>query len=171
VCAALFRDRGLERLTISYDLTIEQVLALVRAVPAGWLELTLHQHMPMFHMEHCVFAAFMSKGSSFLDCGRPCEKHRVHLRDRVGIAHPLRADVGCRNTLFNAAAQTGAKFFDALWRAGLRHFRVELLEENAAETRTIVRAYRALLDGDARGADLWRELRATHQLGVTQGTL
>lgn len=171
VSAALFRDRGLERLTISYDLTVEQVVALVRAVPAGWLELTLHQHMPMFHMEHCVFAAFMSKGSSFLDCGRPCEKHRVHLRDRVGIAHPLRADVGCRNTLFNAAAQTGAKFFDALWGAGLRHFRVELLEEDAAETRSIVLAYRALLDGDARGADLWRELRATHQLGVTQGTL
>ena len=127
--------------------------------------------MPMFHMEHCVFAAFMSKGSSFLDCGRPCEKHRVHLRDRVGIAHPLRADVGCRNTLFNAAAQTGAKFFDVLWGSGLRHFRVELLEEDAAETRSIVLAYRALLDGDARGADLWRELRATHQLGVTQGTL
>jgi putative protease len=26
--------------------------------------------------------------------------------------HPLKADVGCRNTLFNAVAQTGAQFFD-----------------------------------------------------------
>jgi len=170
VSAALFRAHGLERMTVSYDLTVGQVVALARSVPAGWLELTLHQHMPMFHMEHCVFAAFMSTGTSFLDCGRPCEKHRVHLRDRVGIAHPLRADVGCRNTLFNAAAQTGAKFYDALWEAGLRHFRVELLEEDARETTEILAAYRALLDGSDDGGSLWRRLKAKHQLGVTQGT-
>jgi putative protease len=170
VSAALFRDHGLERVTVSYDLTVGQVVALARSVPAGWLELTLHQHMPMFHMEHCVFAAFMSTGTSFLDCGRPCEKHRVHLRDRVGIEHPLRADVGCRNTLFNAAAQTGAKFFGALWDAGLRHFRVELLEEDARETTNILAAYRALLDGRDDGGSLWRRLKASHQLGVTQGT-
>jgi putative protease len=170
VSAALFRTCGLERVTVSYDLTVGQVTALARGVPAGWLELTIHQHMPMFHMEHCVFAAFLSKGSSFLDCGRPCEKHRVHVRDRVGIAHPLRADVGCRNTLFNAAAQTGAKFFDALWAAGLRHFRVELLEEDARETADILAAYRALIDGRDEGGALWRRLKASHQLGVTQGT-
>ena len=93
---------------------------------------TLHQHMPMFHMEHCVFAAFMSKGSTFLDCGRPCEKHRVHLRDRVGMEHPLRADVGCRNTLFNAAAQTGARFFrKAIFKQrACCNYRIELLEES-----------------------------------------
>ncbi|HVE16897.1 MAG TPA: DUF3656 domain-containing protein, partial [Chthoniobacterales bacterium] len=170
VTAAMFRAHGLERLTVSYDLTVGQVTALVQGVPAGWLELTIHQHMPMFHMEHCVFAAFMSEGTSFLDCGRPCEKHRVHLRDRVGIAHPLRADVGCRNTLYNAAAQTGAKFFDDLWTAGLRHFRVELLEETAAETATVISAYRALVDRRDEGNALWKRLKATHQLGVTQGT-
>ena len=169
VSASIFHAHGLERVTVSYDLAIGQVVALARGVPPGWLELTLHQHMPMFHMEHCVFAAFMSTGSSFLDCGRPCEKHRVHLRDRVGIEHPLRADVGCRNTLFNASAQTGAKFFDDLWQAGLRHFRVELLEEDRRETAEILSAYRALIDGRDDGGALWRRLRAQHQLGVTQG--
>ena len=170
ISASIFRAHGLERLTVSYDLAVGQVTALAQAVPAGWLELTIHQHMPMFHMEHCVFAAFMSKGATFLDCGRPCEKHRVHMRDRVGIDHPLRADVGCRNTLFNASAQTGAKFFGALWGAGLRHFRVELLEEDASETTGILTAYRSLIDGRDEGGALWKRLRATHQLGVTQGT-
>jgi len=166
-----FIGKGLERVTISYDLNIEQILDLLHAAPPQWFELTLHQHMPMFHMEHCVFAAFMSKGSSFLDCGRPCEKHRVHLRDRVGIEHPLRADVGCRNTLFNAAAQTGARFTDALLDAGLRNFRIELLEEDARETARILEAYRSLLAGERGGEDLWRELKAQSQLGVTKGTL
>jgi len=162
---------GLERVTISYDLNIGQVLALLAAAPPSWFEITLHQHMPMFHMEHCVFAAFMSKGTSFLDCGRPCDRHRVHLRDRVGAEHPLRADVGCRNTLFNAMPQTGAAYFDALRGAGLRNFRIELLEEDAAESVRVIRAYQALLTGERDGEGLWRELRAQSQLGVTKGTL
>ncbi len=169
--AAVFLARGIERVTISYDLNITQVLALLASAPPEWFELTLHQHMPMFHMEHCVFAAFLSKGSTFLDCGRPCETHRVHLRDRVGIEHPLRADVGCRNTLFNAAAQTGAAHFEELRAAGLRHFRVELLEESGRETEKVLRSYQALLAGESSGNDLWRNLKAQSQLGVTKGTL
>ena len=171
LAAQHFIAKGLERVTISYDLNVAQVLDLLAAAPPAWFELTLHQHMPLFHMEHCVFAAFMSKGSSFLDCGRPCDRHRVHLRDRVGVAHPLRADVGCRNTLFNAVPQTGAQFFEALMTAGLRNFRVELLEENVAETRRVVRAYQELLSGAREGGALWRELKAQSQIGVTKGTL
>ena len=113
----------------------------------------------------------MSKGKDFTDCGRPCEKHRVHLRDRVGMVHPLRADVGCRNTLFNAVAQTGAGYFAQLEAAGLRDFRVELLEESADETEKVIAAYCELLDGGQNGAGLWRTLHAQSQLGVTRGTL
>ena len=161
---------GLGRVTVSYDLNISQVLDLLAAAPPAWFELTIHQHMPMFHMEHCVFAAFLSKGKDATDCGRPCEKHRVSLRDRVGMEHPLRADVGCRNTLFNAVPQTGARFFAQLESAGLRDYRVELLEENADEAARVIRAYQTLLDGARAGEDLWRDLRAQSQLGVTHGT-
>jgi U32 family peptidase len=164
-------SKGLEHVTISYDLTAEQVLNLLNVAEPEWFELTIHQHMPMFHMEHCVFAAFLSKGSSFLDCGRPCDRHRVHLRDRIGMEHPLRADVGCRNTLFNAVPQTGAGYFASFVGAGLRRFRVELLEEDRSESQKVLRAYQALLKGDQGGADLWRALKAQSQLGVTRGTL
>ena len=163
--------QGLERLTISSDLTAEQVLDLLAAAPPEWFEIIVHQHMPMFHMEHCVFAAFMSTGKTFLDCGRPCEKHVVRLRDRVGMEHPLKADVGCRNTLFNAVAQTGAKYFPTFNSAGLRHFRIDLLEESPEEVTRIVGAYRSLLAGECEPESLWRELKARSQLGVTSGTL
>jgi len=162
----------LERLTISYDLNSDQVFDLLDKAPPDWFELTLHQHMPMFHMEHCAFAAFLSNGKSFLDCGRPCEKHQVKLRDRVGMEHPLKADVGCRNTLFNAVPQTGARFFDDLMRKGLRHYRVELLEESAEETQRVLQLYKGLLTRKRDGATLWRELKAMSQLGVvTSGTM
>jgi putative protease len=169
--AQFFMAQGLQRVTVSYDLNVPQVLDLLHAAPPEWFELTLHQHMPMFHMEHCVFAAFLSQGKDYTDCGRPCEKHRVHLRDRVGMKHPLRADVGCRNTLFNAVAQTGAGYFSELRAAGLRNFRIELLEESASETTAILGAYAALLRDETEGSELWRSLRARSQLGVTTGTL
>src|SRR5262249_49291247 len=68
---------GLERLTASYDLNAEQLTRLLRSGPPEWFEITLHQHMPMFHMEHCVFCAFLSAGTDFRNCGRPCDKHDV----------------------------------------------------------------------------------------------
>jgi putative protease len=168
--ASVFHGMGIERLTISHDLNLGQILALLRKAPPDWFELTLHHHIPMFHMEHCVFAAFLSDGTDSTNCGRPCESHRVHLRDRIGMEHPLRADVGCRNTLFNAVPQSGAGFFGEFLAAGLRRFRIELLEETADETRRVIMAYQALLSGEADGTTLWRDLKARSQVGVTRGT-
>lgn len=169
--AEFLKQTGLEHLTISYDLNIEQVMDLLAAAPPEWFEITLHQHMPMFHMEHCVFAAFLSKGTDFTNCGRPCEHHKVRLRDRVGMEHPLKADVGCRNTLFNAVPQTGAQYFNGLKQAGLSRFRIELLEQDLDESKRIIQTYQALLRGSRGGEDIWRDLKAQSQLGVTRGTM
>ena len=74
------------------------------------LEAIVHQHLPIFHTEHCVFCRFLSEGNSYLDCGRPCESESVHLRDANGKDHLVLADEGCRNTVFNAQAQSGKCF-------------------------------------------------------------
>jgi putative protease len=167
----LMENAGLDHLTVSYDLNIDQVIGLLESAPPDWFELTLHQHMPMFHMEHCVFCVFLSNGTSYKDCGRPCEKHVVHLRDRVGQLHRLQADVGCRNTLFNGRAQTGAGFHEKLRAAGLRRFRIELLDEDHGTATRTIRAYQDLLAGKDRAVDLLRKVKALEKLGVTEGTL
>ncbi len=170
--AAHFLERyGLERVTASYDLNITQLEALLQGAPGTWFDITIHQHMPMFHMEHCVFCAFLSSGKDYHDCGRPCDKHRVALRDRVGAELPLKADAGCRNTVFNNRAQTGAEYAARLLELGARSFRVEFVTETADEvTRTLTR-YGQLLRGEISGAELWRELKLLNQLGVTRGQM
>ncbi len=100
--ASFLMSQHLQWMTPSYDMNRDQLMDLVRVVPADWLEVVVHQHMPMFHMEHCVFCAMLSPGTTRPNCGRPCDFHTVELRDRTGTDHPLVADVGCRNTLFNA---------------------------------------------------------------------
>ena len=170
--AEYFKNRfGLERLTASYDLNITQLEALLAAAPPDWFEITLHQHMPMFHMEHCVFCAFLTKGTDYTNCGRPCDKHKVDLRDRVGLLHPLKADAGCRNTVFNGRAQTGAEYAGRLMDLGARHFRIEFVNETGPEVAATIGKYRALLDGRLAGSDLWRELKLHNQLGVTRGPM
>ncbi len=166
----LMENAGLDYLTVSYDLNIGQVLELLVDTPPSWFELTLHQHMPMFHMEHCVFCTFLSKGTTYKDCGRPCESHVVQLRDRVGQLHRLQADVGCRNTLFNGKAQTGARYYQHLRSAGLSRFRIELLDEADDAAKTI-RAYQNLLSGKSDAFELLSEVQALEKLGVTEGTL
>jgi putative protease len=162
---------GLERVTASYDLNFEQLSALLESGSPERFEITIHQHMPMFHMEHCVFCAFLSKGTDYRNCGRPCDKHEVRLRDRVGAEHPLKADAGCRNTLFNARAQTGAEYVSRLLDLGAKAFRLEFLTETPDELAQTVALYQQLLRGKVSGSELWRQLKLQNQLGVTRGQM
>ncbi len=168
LAADLLLREGLERVTVAYDCNAAQVLDLVRAVTPAGLELVIHQHLPMFHMEHCLFAAFLTTGTDHTNCGRPCDRQVLKLRDRVGIEHPIKADVGCRNTVFHAKAQSGGEFLRQFIEAGARAFRIELLDEDAARTQQVIEAYRQLLAGNAAGLD---QLNVVRQLGVTSGTL
>ncbi len=161
----------LKRLTASYDLNITQLSDLLANYIPQIFEVTIHQHIPMFHMEHCVFCAFLSQGKDYTDCGRPCEKYEVTLRDRVGSEHILQADSGCRNTIFNGLAQTGAEYVQRLLNLGLRYFRLEFVNETPDQVAQTILYYSQLLKGEITGSQLWRELKLQNQLGVTRGPL
>jgi putative protease len=163
---------GVERVTASYDLNRDQLEDLVGAIAPNRLEVVIHQHMPLFHMEHCVFCAVLSPGTNKTNCGRPCDEKRVRLRDHIGVEHPLHADVGCRNTLFNAVPQSAAETVPSLLNAGVANFRVELLnDQSAQETNQLLTLYRNLLEGKIAGTEVWKSLKALNRVGVTRGTL
>jgi U32 family peptidase len=167
----LYQNYTLDRLTASYDLNIDQLTALIRSCPRDWFEVTIHQHMPMFHMEHCVFCAFLSEGTDYTNCGRPCDNHQVKLRDRVGTEHILQADAGCRNTVFNGVAQTGAEYIHRLVELGVYNFRLEFVNESPEIVSETIGYYQQLLGGQISGAQLWQNLKLSSQLGVTRGSL
>ncbi|MDX1978503.1 MAG: U32 family peptidase [Pseudanabaenaceae cyanobacterium bins.68] len=171
----LMAEYPLARLTASYDLNFGQLQDLLQTSPPTWWEVTVHQHIPMFHMEHCVFCAFLSEGTDYTNCGRPCEKHEVKLRDRAGVEHPLKADAGCRNTLYNGMAQTAAEHLPALISLGVRYLRLEFLTESAIAVSRTIAAYEQLLNGKITGAELWqtlkRQTKINNQMGVTRGAI
>ncbi|MGL4421699.1 MAG: DUF3656 domain-containing U32 family peptidase [Gemmataceae bacterium] len=169
--ARLLLQQGLTRLVPSFDLNWPQFAALIANADPAFFEAVVHQHMPMFHMEHCVFAATLSTGKDFRDCGRPCETHKVELRDRVGAHFALLPDTGCRNTVFNSVPQSGAEYIPAMRARGIRRFRVDLLRETPEQIPTLLDAYARVIAGADDGRATWTQLKALNQLGVTRGTL
>ena len=167
----LFAEVGLDLITPSYDLNIQQMVDLLEKADTAMLEVVIHQHLPMFHTEHCVYCTFMSEGTNYTNCGRPCEEQRASLKDRIGMSHPVRVDEGCRNTVYNAIEQSGAEYIRNFVELGVSHFRVEFLEETAEKVDEVLSLYRDALDGRISGTQVWRSLKATNQLGVTRGQL
>jgi putative protease len=164
----LLRQWGARRVTIAHDLGAAQALDLAASPGADALEMVVHQHVLMFHTEHCLFCAALSQGNDRATCGRPCQSHALRLRDRVGLDHPLWADGLCRNTVYNALPQSAACLIPRLLARGLRHFRIELLEDFPADRLpALLGVYRDLLSAAVSSARAWQRLRSIEP-GVSQ---
>lgn len=164
--------QGLQTITASHDLNARQLFTMLRSgIDPRRVVVTLHHHISTFHTEHCVYAATLSTGRDYRTCGRPCESHRVALRDHLGNDHPVIVDVGCRNTVFNAQAQSAAPLVPDLIKAGVGAFRVEFVWESPEEVTRTLRAYQALLAGEHTPEQVRAALRVHEQFGVTLGTM
>ncbi|WP_407538697.1 U32 family peptidase [Deinococcus radiomollis] len=170
-------DLGLTRLNPGLDLNAAQVRELAGLVGPSKIEATVYAHLPVFHTEHCVFCRFLSDGTDHTNCGHPCESHRLALRDHKGQTHPVMADVGCRNTVFEGRAQSAAKHLQGWQDAGLRDFRLEFVHEDAAGVRMVILAFREFLAGRLSAPQLEEQLSqvaspdAPAGQGVTEGSL
>ncbi|MDX1984423.1 MAG: DUF3656 domain-containing protein [Bryobacteraceae bacterium] len=171
ITAGTLLDIGLTRLTPTHDCNAAQVVELAQSAGAESIEAIAYQHLPVFHTEHCVFCRFLSSGTSYLDCGHPCEKHRLALKDGSGRAHPVMADVGCRNTVFGAEAQHAAAHLEEWLNAGIRHFRLEFVHQTTGQTRDIAESFAMAIRGRLTAAALSQRLKQASPEGITEGSL
>jgi putative protease len=172
IAARVLLEKGLDTIVPAYDLSTKELDRFLEHVPPSRVELVVHQHLPMFHTEYCAYARLLSpglgfKGTSYLDCGRPCETHKIALKDsRAGGEHPVVVDVGCRNTVFSAEANSVADDVPRFVEMGVRRFRVELLREDAKQAEALIRGYVEVAAGKRSGADVRGKVGAVRRLGV-----
>lgn len=164
-------NKSLEGLNLNLDLNENQLLDVIQHSPAAKLEVNLYSHLPEFHMEHCVFAAFLSQGKSFKDCGKPCEKHQVSIKDSYGNWHYLSADQECRNTMFKAEAQTAVQSYEKLVSSGLGYFRFEALREKGEDLIQKIKWHLDLIEGNKTSVEVYHALGKLASYGVSSGQL
>jgi U32 family peptidase len=158
--------RGFATLTPAHDLDRAQLDLLLEHSDPARTTIVLQHRMPTFHTEHCVYAHLLSKGRDHRDCGRPCEAHRLALRDVEGRAHEVIVDAGCRNTVFDATVQSAAAAVPGWLARGVRRFRVEFVREPRAAALAALGAYRDLLAARCAPADALAAARAESRVGV-----
>ena len=172
---------GLSRITAAYDLNANAITEIAKSMGGNGaqnnLEVIAHAHLPIFHTEHCVFARFLSKGNSYIDCGHVCTRHTVHLRDESGeFDNLVLADMGCRNTVFAAQAQSGVHSIKEWKNAGIGRIRIELVDEGPSDVALIINGYNDVLMGNDRAGNVWDALHHVRDsngrmAGVTHGSL
>jgi U32 family peptidase len=163
--------KGLQTVNVSYDLNQDQLMDMVHFADPSKIEVTLHQYMPEFHMEHCVFAAFLSTGTSFKDCGKPCEKHEVKLKDPYGNMHFLKADQECRNTFFKATPQSAGHLIKELAEKGVAALRLEALNETPEEVNLKILTYLKLLKEEITYEAAFEKLKVMESYGLGSGQI
>lgn len=169
--AQFLLDGGFHSLALSYDLTGKRITELLANTDAAKMEVTIHQYMPSFHMEHCVFAAFLSNGKSYKDCGKPCEKHVVELVDQFGVHHHIRADQECRNTMFNATSQSAASFYSDWNAKNLGSVRFEAMYEKGLELNRKISGLLGLINGNKAADELIKDLNLIEKYGISSAVL
>jgi putative protease len=160
-------SKGLDSVCLSYDLNFDQTISLLGHIDASKAEVTIHQSMPSFHMEHCVFAAFLSKGKSYKDCGKPCEKHKVQLKDQFGHYHWIKPDQECRNTMYNSSAQTALPYLENWKQFGLGEIRFEAVHEQGDELIRKIGNYVAVVSGEKSIEAAMADLKTTEVYGLS----
>lgn len=166
-----YLNMGLSKITPTHDLNAQQVSELCQSVNPLSIEVVALHHLPVFHMEHCVFCRFLSDGTDSTNCGHPCETHQIRLRDQSGRLHPVVADVGCRNTVFGAESQWAGKHSQMWLENGIRHFRLEFVDESAQQIRECGTIVKQLLNRKIGFEEAGKSLAKVLPAGTTMGSL
>ncbi len=169
ITAHYLTNKQFSRLTPSYDLNKKQVIDMINHSDNNW-EITIHQYMPEFYMQHCVFASFLTDATDYPDCKLICEKKRIDLLDKSGHIHHVKADMECRNTVFNSTPQSAVSLIHTLANK-VEYFRIEALFESSAEITKKIKNYQKFLNSQITETQLFNNLKIVEKYGICEGQL
>lgn len=169
--AEWFIEQGLRTLHPSLDLNAQGTEDLIRNFGGSRFEISAFVHLPAFYMEHCLYAAYLTKAERFPHCKQICSKHHIDILDHKGAKHSLLPDAECRNTLYLERPQSALSFVPDFIKLGVRRFRLEMLEESPSEVADKTRLYTEALRGRLSLKTAAKLIGAEERYGVSKGQL
>jgi U32 family peptidase len=142
--AELFR-LGARRIVLSVELTGGEMAEISAPWQGRGFEVFAYGRPEGMTIEHCVLSAAFDRGP--FTCRDLCvQKHpNVALTDPTGYAFPVATDSACRNRLLHSRPVSGASYLPALWRAGLRDYRL-VFNVPGDPVAEVTAAFRGLID-------------------------
>ncbi|HEX9483789.1 MAG TPA: DUF3656 domain-containing protein [Gemmatimonadaceae bacterium] len=142
--AELFR-LGARRITLSIELTVDELLATCEPWGGAGFDVLLYGRTEGMTIEHCVLSAAFDRVPT--TCRDLCvQKHvNVQLTDPAGYSFAVATDSACRNRLLHSRPLEGGEYLSRLWRGGVRNFQV-VFNVAGDPVAQVVSGYRAMLD-------------------------
>ncbi|MCL2766662.1 MAG: U32 family peptidase, partial [Peptococcaceae bacterium] len=141
--SALFlMEAGIDRVTLSPELTMEQLSSLAASVPVA-TEVLVHGAIPLMVSEHCPLSSILGESKN---CNQPCRVGSYGLRDRKNIVFPLEMDQYCRMHLFNSKDLCVINDVGKIAFSGVTSIRIEARRANHGYVGAAVKAYRAAIE-------------------------
>lgn len=141
---------GARRVTMSIELTAEEMADIARPFGATAFEVMAYGRPEGMTIEHCVLSAAFDREPT--TCRDLCVKSHpnVELTDPAGYVFPVATDSACRNRLLHSRPVDASEHLPRLWQAGFRGFRLvfNVAGDPVAE---VTQAYRAQLEALAAG--------------------
>ena len=152
------RGLGVEGVTLSPELNLEQVKALAKKSPLP-VECIVHGRQELMLSTYCVLGSFLG-GLDKGTCSKICRAKKFFLRDRMNALFPVVTDQFCRMHILNAKTLSMIEHrndFD-----GVTRIRVDCRYLTVDESAQIVHAYKF------GGAEIENFTRGHYFRGVTE---
>lgn len=145
--SALFlRHYGVERVTLSPELTGEQIAYLAGFIDVD-TEVMVHGALPLMVTRYCGVGSLLGGREKEKPCGIPCRGATFALRDRKGMIFPVETDANCLMHIFNAKELCLLETLPTLARVGPAVLRIEARRGDERYVQRTVQTYRQALDG------------------------
>ena len=167
--AAVWFDQGARRIVLSVELTANEIAEVVAPWSGRGFDTVVYGRPEGMTIEHCVLSAAFDREPT--TCRDLCvQKHpRVELTDPAGYTFPVATDSACRNRLLHSRPIEASEFLPALWRTGIRGYRM-LFNVPGDPVAELVGRTRAALDALQAGEQApLGEIRALVGTRFTRG--
>lgn len=122
--ASVLFEHGARRIVLSVELTANEIAEVVAPWEGHGFDTIVYGRPEGMTLEHCVLSAAFNREPT--TCRDLCvQKHPlVELTDPAGYTFPVATDSACRNRLLHSRPIEASEFLPALWRAGIRGYRM-----------------------------------------------
>ena len=124
----VLQEQGLEDITLSYELTLQQIRRLPKPMPAG---IIVYGRLPLMETENCILK----------NIGGCKNKKGGALTDRTGRTFPIACGYDCGNILFNATPLFLADRNREWKETDISFGRLLFTDESSQEITRIIDAY------------------------------